>query len=323
MSEPTVSVLMAVRNGGPLLGESLRSIAAQNFRDWEMVVVDDASTDETPQLLEAWSRRDPRFRVLRNDRNLGQTTSLNRGLETCRAPWIARQDADDISFSQRLARQIDYVHAHPDTVLLGTAGILIDARGSRIGLLDVPRDRPGVAWTAPFLNPFLHTSVLFRREAVRQSGGYNESFRIAQDYDLWTRLAAVHPAANLPARLVAYRHAETSLSKTGRETAFAEADRVSEREVRRLLGRAWSNEEHGLVSAFRRGELSCRRVAFWRMLGSLETERNSRLPAAVRAAWHLRVAGADRNARVSETFSAFRTDPLLTLRWTRDRLFSS
>jgi GT2 family glycosyltransferase len=323
MSEPALSVLMAVRNGGSLLEESLCSIAAQTFRDWEMMVVDDASTDETPQILAEWSRRDPRLRVLHNDCNLGQTASLNRGLEACRAPWIARQDADDISFPDRLARQMKHVEGRPDTVLLGTAGVLVDRSGMRTGLLDVPCGGVDIAWTAPFLNPFLHTAVLFRREVVQQLGGYDESFCIAQDYDLWTRLAAVYPADNLPERLVAYRHTETSLSRTGRETAFAEADRVSEREARRFFGRAWSDEEHMLVSAFRRGLPSGRRGAFWRMVGSLEAERGSRLPRSVRAAWHLRLAGADPAARVPETSAALRTAPLFAIRWMRDRWFSA
>lgn len=313
---------MAVFNGGDFLEESIRSIAGQTFRDWELVVVDDASTDATRDVVASWSRRDPRIRLVANDRNKGQTACLNQGLHESRGEWVARQDADDVSDPRRLAAQMDYLVAHPDTALLGTQGVLVDTRGKRTGLLDVPCDHEGIAWCAPFLNPFLHTSVIFRRSVVAELGGYDESFRIAQDYDVWTRLAAHDQTANLPERLVSYRHVETSLSKSGREEAFAEADRVSAREAKRRLCRPWSAAEQELISSFRRGLPASRRRDFWKLIAALGRETGKPLPPLLRAAWHLRIAGSVRRAAPAEMLAAFGLAPGFTARWIRDRWLS-
>jgi hypothetical protein len=327
MTDPQVSVLMAVYNGGDFLDEAIRSITGQTFRDWEMVVVDDASTDQTHETVSAWCRHDPRIRLLTNSTNKGQTASLNEGLRACRGTWVARQDADDISSPARLALQMSYLSAHPSTILLGTQGVLIDARGRRVGLLDVPCTRAGIAWCAPFLNPFLHTAVVFRRATALAAGGYDESFRIAQDYDLWTRLAAEKEMANLPDRLVRYRRTGESLSRAAEEAAFAETDRVSDREAQRAFGRPWSAEESRLTRAFRRGLLAADHKDFMRMLNALAADFAQRHPSwaegphRVRAAWHLRLAGsAGRGfAALAQIGAALRADPRFTVHWINDR----
>lgn len=313
---------MAVRNGGAWLEEALGSIANQTFTNWEMVMVDDASTDGSAAVARAWSARDDRVHVIEQSVNKGQTASLNEGLASCRGEWIARQDADDLSHPERLARQMAYLSRNPRTALLGTQGILIDSRGRRMGLLDVPCGGEAIAWCAPFLNPFLHTSVVFRREVVQQAGGYDENFHIAQDYELWTRLAGKHAVANLPERLVRYRHAETSLSKTGRSVAFAEADRVSAREVQRRLGRQWTVKEEKLVSEFRSGLPAESKKKFWDLIAALEEAKGSRLPSTLRAAWHLRLAGTGASVDASEVAAAFRAAPAYASRWLLERFFS-
>lgn len=330
MNTPRVSVLMAVYNGGSFLDESIRSIAGQTFRDWELIVVDDASTDATREVVEAWGHRDPRIRLVANARNKGQTACLNQGLSACRGTWIARQDADDISAPQRLAAQMDYLGVHPGVVLLGTQGILIDAAGRRVGLLDVPEDEAGVLWWSPFLNPFLHTSVVFRREIIAgEFGGYDEFFRIAQDYELWTRVAARHSTGNLGQRLVSYRRTGMSLSRAGADAAYAETDTVSSREVQRVFGRSWTVEEEAVAGQFRRGLPAARRSSFHRIVRRLATEFRVRHPHAAKApgksqpAWHLRLAGSAGTlpAALCETGSALLSNPVFTLRWCKDRWF--
>lgn len=307
---------MPVYNAGKHLDAAIESLVAQDFPDWELVAVDDGSTDNSPDILARRAARDTRIRVLPNASNKGQTACLNQGLAECRAEWVARQDADDLSHPGRFSGQMSFVATHPDTVLLGTAGLLIDEESSLLGLLDVPPDASSIAWCAPFLNPFLHTAVVFRRETVRREGGYDETYRIAQDYELWTRLAAKYPAANLPGRLVSYRHAETSLSKTGRESAFAESDRVSEREALRRFGRTWRAREKELVGGFRRGDLCpARQKEFWQLVSALEDETKTALPRRLRAAWHLRLAGSSGRRAPSEVVSAFLADPFFAVRW--------
>jgi len=325
---PVVSVLMAVRNGGPYLDASIASIVGQTFTDWELVVVDDASDDGTPRVLAEWTARDPRIRVVTNTANIGQTASLNKGLRECRGDWVARQDADDLSDPRRLAAQMKFLDRHPDIVLLGTQGILIDEAGKKVGLLDVPSGEAGILWTSMFLNPFLHTSVVFRRAiALEKYHGYDEDFRIAQDYDLWVRMLNTSPTANLPARLVSYRRSDDSLSRAGRGLAEEEADRVARRQTEHLLGRTLSSEESDLCAEFRRGLPAFRRRAFHEMQERLEDEFSTRYPQcssgprSTQYRWHLRLAGASDNttAALPEILAALSCDPPGTLRWLRER----
>jgi len=321
---------MAVRNGGPDLELSLRSMAAQSFRDWEMIVVDDASQDETNPMVNEWSRRDRRIRLLSNPQATGQTACLNQGLKECRAAWIARQDADDLSHPSRLEAQIRFLSDHPETVLLGTAGYLIDADGQKVGLLDVPTERAAIAWTFPFLNPFLHTSVIFHRDTALELGGYDENFRIAQDYDLWLRMTQAHPVANIPSRLVSYRCGQGSLSRSSREEAFREADTVAGRAARAAFAQEMTSEEQALVAEFRRGLISRRVGDFNRVSRRLAEEfirchpQFSHGPSSTRAMWALRIAGSCGGiAAVAGLTRAAAIDPVYTFRWLRERFFNA
>ena len=325
---PPVSVLMAVRNGGPYLDASIASIVRQTFADWEMVVVDDASDDATPQVLADWAAKDPRIGVVTNATNIGQTASLNKGLRECRGDWVARQDADDLSDPGRLASQMKFLDKQPDIVLLGTQGLLIDEAGRKVGLLDVPCAEAGILWTSMLLNPFLHTSVIFRRANVLEKyGGYDETFRIAQDYDLWVRVLNNSPTANLPARLVSYRRSDESLSRAGRSLAAEEANRVADKQTAFLLGRNFSPDESALCAEFRRGLPVARRREFHEMQARLENEFTARYPQcasgprSMQYLWHLRLAGAGENglAALPEIVGALSCNPPGTLRWLRER----
>ena len=320
---PTITVLMSVFNAGKYLDASIRGIVAQAFRDWEFLIVDDASTDGSAEVVESWAAKDGRIRLIRNGTNAGQTPCLNRGLREARGKWIARQDADDLSHPLRLTRQFERVTAEPDLALLGTCGRIIDPNDRLTGLLDVPLTDASIRWSAAFLNPFLHTSVMFRRDVVLDEfGGYDESFRISQDYDLWTRLAARRKSANLPERLVCYRNLVTALSKIGRTTAFDEARRVSEREETRSFGRELTPEERRILASFREGLAPADPRAFWSLYHSLIAPLRSPDKPRMMAAHRLKAAGAvaaNRTAMLGEIFSAFRRDPGFVSRWLMER----
>lgn len=320
MNRPAVTVLMTVFNGGRFLDAAIRSIADQTFRDWEFVIVDDASTDGSLAVSESWARRDPRIRVLPNAVNKGQTPCLNQGLREARGEWIARQDADDLSLPDRLARQMA---ACDGLALLGTNGWIIDEADRIVGLLDAPLSHESISWTLPFLNPFMHTAVLARTKVIRDElGGYDETFRIAQDYDLWAQVMAGHRTGNLADRLVCYRHLATSLSKSGRSTAFEEARRVSEREAARRFRRPLSAEEHLLLAAFREGLDEAKRQAFWQLYESLRGDSAHATDAARTAALHhLKAAGAMKrpHAVLGEVLAAFRASPVATVAWMAQR----
>src|SRR6476620_3396822 len=158
---------MTVFNAGRFFEPAIKSILAQTFRDFEFLIVDDASTDGSPDVAQAWAAKDGRLRVVRNNENKGQTACLNQGLRLARGKWTARQDADDLAHPLRLAKQHQFVVSNPGIVLLGTNGRIIDEHSRLAGLLDAPLTLESITWTAPFLNPFMHTSVLFRTDVIR------------------------------------------------------------------------------------------------------------------------------------------------------------
>jgi glycosyl transferase family 2 len=225
MSAPAVTVLMGVYNNELFVREAIDSILAQSCRDFELLVVDDGSTDATAAILASYDDR--RLRVLRNERNVGLTRSLNRGLRVARGALIARQDADDMSSPERLARQVAFLESHPDVVVLGTQFVSLDAWRHRLMTLWMRCETPlGIRWQLLFENPFVHSSVMFRRDViVDHYGGYDERFRTNQDIELWSRIAPEHRLRNLPEALVTLRHRSASVSGSyGRETVLKVAD---------------------------------------------------------------------------------------------------
>lgn len=182
---PAVSVLMGVRNGLPYLREAIDSVLAQTFTDLELIVVEDASTDATPELLGEIG--DPRLVVLRNDENLGLTRSLNRALRSARGTYVARQDADDRSLPQRIERQFDYLERHPEIGLCGTWARFVDGHGRVTALGLPPSDPDRLAGELRRSNEIVHGTIVARRELMQALHGYREGFRYAQDYDLYLR----------------------------------------------------------------------------------------------------------------------------------------
>ena len=203
---PRVTVLMAVHNGLPYLPAAIESVLQQTFTDFELVIVDDASTDGSVACVQSY--RDARIRLVCNDANVGQTASLNRGLTVATGELIARLDADDVCLPDRLRQQVAFFDDHQETVLLGTWMYELDVRGRRTRLFGETLEDYGT-WMARLLLggcPVYHSSSMFRREAVERCGGYDERFRIGQDYDLWIRLALRRGEARvLPQPLTMYR----------------------------------------------------------------------------------------------------------------------
>ena len=160
---PRVSVVLAVRDGAPWVGDAVRSILGQTLTELELVVVDDGSTDDTPQTLARFA--DARLRVARRTQ-LGLTRSLNEGVSLARAPLIARLDADDVAAPERLARQLAFLDAHPEIGLLGTGAIEIDATGREVGRVVPPAADADIRRALIRRNVFVHSSVVMRRQAL-------------------------------------------------------------------------------------------------------------------------------------------------------------
>lgn len=203
MRSPAVSVLMPVHNGAPFLLEALDSVLSQGFTDLELVVVDDASDDSTATILDAVE--DPRLRRLRLEQRTRMPGALNAGLDVCRAPLVARLDADDRCLAGRIERQVETMERRPDLVGLGTSAVLIDSGGRPIGRRNVTTGSAAVLRRLRWRNALISSSVMFRREVVSALGGYSLAVKRSEDYELWLRLAAEGELDNLGECLIAYR----------------------------------------------------------------------------------------------------------------------
>lgn len=193
---------MSVHNGEPWLREAVESVLVQTASDFELIVIDDGSTDGTPAALAAIL--DPRLHVERQEWR-GLTQSLNRALRLANAPLLARMDADDVSLPERFERQLAFLDAHPDVGLLGTGCHEISAGGEILRTISPPGDDGAIRRALIQRNPFVHSSVMMRRATLERVGGYDEALRVAQDYDLWMRLSRVTRLANLAEPLVLRR----------------------------------------------------------------------------------------------------------------------
>jgi glycosyltransferase involved in cell wall biosynthesis len=230
---PLVSVLLAVHNGARYLSSAVESVLRQTVQDLELIVVDDASTDDTPDLLAGLGEK--RLRVLRNDEQSGLAASLNRGLETAAGRYVARLDDDDVAVPERLERQLARIRAEPEIAVVGSAVVDLDAEGRHGRTHRLPSDGAALRWHALFSSPFFHPTVLLDRETLDRHGlRYDPAFLESEDYDLWTRLFAVADGANLREPLVEKRvHAgQASLRRGGVQRSFQR--QVALREIARL-----------------------------------------------------------------------------------------
>jgi glycosyltransferase involved in cell wall biosynthesis len=227
MPTPAVSVVMPIYNAAPWLPAALGSVLGQTLADFELLAVDDGSTDESVDILRRAS--DPRVRVLTGPHR-GVVAAMRTALAEARAPVVARADADDVSLPDRLERQVQYLDRHPEIAIAGAAAW---RQGRR---LVSPPDTARIRWTALYRNPFANPTVVFRRKAALAVGGYPEDHVHVDDYPFVSRLIDRFPAANLPAVLVRMTVHPASLSVVHSAAAIAESDRVRRANLRRLVG---------------------------------------------------------------------------------------
>lgn len=214
MPTPAISVAMSVYNGERFLVQAIDSILGQTFGDFEFLILDDGSTDGTPDIIRGHAARDPRIRPIIRE-NRGLIASLNELLGAAHAPIVARMDADDISLPERFARQVAFLDANPDYGVVGCWTEDIDEDGGpyRLTGRDHPQDHDTFLKHIEHGWPLIcHPAAMFRRDIVLAVGGYHAAFRHCEDYDLWLRLASVTRLASIPERLIRYRHYENQVS---------------------------------------------------------------------------------------------------------------
>ena len=226
---PLVSVVMPVYNGARDMRRAISSVFDQTFRDFELIVVNDGSHDESAAVLDGMIElSDSRLRVVHLTRNVGVAAALNHGIVLAQGDYIARHDHDDISRPTRLEQQVRFMQAHPECGLLGTR--------SEIWVVDQPTDRghfhplenPALQFALLFDNYFVHSSVLIPKRVFDTAGLYSTdpARQPPEDYELWSRIARHYEIRNLPGQLLIYREMPKSLSSSGREGASVFLDNL-------------------------------------------------------------------------------------------------
>ncbi len=210
---PKVSVTMTIYNGERHLRETVDSILGQTFPYFELVVINDGSTDQTAEILDSYS--DPRMVVVHQE-NMGIPKSRNRAVSISHGEYIAIHDADDISLSQRLEKEVAFLDEHPDYGLVGSSYYLMDEHNRRKALVRVLTDDADLRVFLMRKNWFGHGSVMIRKSAFIEAGGYDERFRYSLDYDLYLRMLEKCKVANLKEPLYCYRLSAKSVSQSKR-----------------------------------------------------------------------------------------------------------
>jgi glycosyltransferase involved in cell wall biosynthesis len=200
-----VSVIMPVYNGEKYIRDAILSLVDQSLKSIEIIIVDDHSSDRTPEIINIFARQESRIKVFRNSYTSGICYSLNKAISYASCELIARMDADDISHPYRLEKQLAFFYSYPETVLVGSNIELIDPNGKKIGQRSYPKTHIEILKALKDYPPFCHPSVMLRKSAVLKVGGYREKYRDAEDYDLWLRLSKAGNMANLQENLLKYR----------------------------------------------------------------------------------------------------------------------
>lgn len=232
---PVISVILPVYNAGEFLKEAIESLLAQTFADFELIAIDDGSTDTSPALLADFAKKDNRLHI-HTQPNHGVAKALNTGLQLAEGKYVARMDADDISHPERFQKQIDFLEAHPETGLLGSAAAMIDANGRIQGTLDYPLTHFALQWSLCFYNPIIHPSIMVLRETLLAAGGYRPDRPQAEDYDLFARLSLVTRLANLPERLLYLRKHGQNITLQNSAVHLETSAAISREMIRSISG---------------------------------------------------------------------------------------
>lgn len=244
---PKVSILMPVYNAGQYLSQAIDSIRSQSFKDWELILVNDGSTDDSEAII--CSYNDNRIYYAKNPVNLGLIKTLNKGIDLCGGEYIARMDADDISLTERLRIQANFLDTHPGYLMCGTNASVINNKGERTGKIRNLQDNDFLQINLLFSPPFIHPTVMIRRE-VLEKNRYDEAYKHVEDYELWCRIAKQGKIANLKDELFAYRWHDSNVSVLNNEIQ----DRLKDKII---------SDELGSLDIVPAGqELYCHKVTF-------------------------------------------------------------
>jgi glycosyltransferase involved in cell wall biosynthesis len=261
-SQPLISVIMPVYNTEKYLHAAVESILGQTLADFELIAIDDGSTDGTAVILESFRQNDKRVIVQRHLQNQGLPAALNTGLALARGRYIARMDADDISLPERFEKQVAYLETHPGIDIIGSAVQLIDERGRTIGVLNTPLDDLAIHWANFFSASFMHPTIMVRHSVlVEHNIQYRASREQSEDYYFFEQLLEYARGANFAKPLLLYRiHPASVTSQSGRDNINRKSMLVYANLQKHFPALAISHDQVLLVS----GALLGRPSMFWK-----------------------------------------------------------
>ena len=194
--KPLVSIVMAVFNDENFLNKVIKSIINQTYKNLEIIIIDDCSTDNSYMKILNFAENDKRIKLIKNKINLGLTKSLNIGILKAKGKYIARQDADDFSYKNRIQSQVNELENNKEYVMCGTQRIIIDKINSKNFKDILPYDIESIRKVALYKNPFFHSSIMIKKILIKE-GLYNEKFKYIQDLELWSRLIFKYKCINI------------------------------------------------------------------------------------------------------------------------------
>jgi len=246
--KPVISVVMSVYNGEEYLESCLNSILNQTYSDFEFIIINDGSTDNTAKILDQYAKLDSRVSVHHEKENLKLVRSINKGCRLAKGEYIARMDADDICNSERFAIQVRYLDNHPEISVVGSWVQNIDNLGNALDIWKVPTDPAIIAWTLQFECCLAQPAIMMRRELLKSLDYYSVSALQCEDYDLWCRASAVTQLANIPEALVQRRIWQDSRCFTNSEQVEEFHLKYMKRTIERLQQ---STVEHSVIKCLR------------------------------------------------------------------------
>lgn len=204
-NKPLVSVVMPAFNVEKYIREAIESIRNQTLKDFELIIINDASTDKTLSIVKSYVKKDPRIRLLKNSKNLQIATSLNKGIKYAGSNIIARMDPDDISYPDRLKIQYEYLKNHPKIAVVGADMIIISQDGKIVSKREYPTTSQELKKVMFRYSPFAHPVVMFRKDIFERLGGYDIKMVPCEDINLWFQIGVKHEFASIPKTLLKYR----------------------------------------------------------------------------------------------------------------------
>lgn len=203
--KPAISVVMPAYNAERYIEQAIISILNQTLTNFELLIIDDASTDKTPSIIKKYQRKDARIKVIVNKTNLQIARSLNKLIKLARSEFVARMDADDVSFPRRLFLQYELIKKDKEIAVVGTDMVIIDKGGVPISKREYPDNDKKLKGAMFRYSPFAHPVVMFRKKVFEEFGGYDVNLVPCEDIDLWFKIGSKYKFASIPQPLIYYR----------------------------------------------------------------------------------------------------------------------